>query len=374
MPGLLSLFKKKQQLKGEESGASSSRTRKIFDFNEGVKITDNYDIGEFLGKGTFSVVKRGVNKKTKVPVAIKIIDKTSIDVRVESLKTEVRILMNITHPNIVSLLDVFEDDTKVYLVMTLMTGGELFDRICTQYPNGYSEKQASRLIAKIISVVQYLHSKGIIHRDLKPENLLFSSPAPDAEIKMSDFGLAKIWRGDMLVKTACGSPNYVAPEVLLNEMHGYSFAVDMWSVGVILYVLCCGFCPFYDENTPALFSAITRGKYSFPSPFWDNISDECKHLISNLLVVDPKKRYTAEQALQHPWILHNHSMQPIAGIQTNMVKFKPSRSKCSFNVDELSKMAEEEDTSSQPRSSTSRAVPSTPSSPPTSRSSQPEGT
>jgi calcium/calmodulin-dependent protein kinase I len=288
------------------------------------------------------VVKRAVNKKTKAEVAVKIIDKTSIDVRIESLKTEVRVLMNIEHPNIVNLIDVFEDENKVYLVMNLMTGGELFDRICQQHPNGYSEKQASQLIRKIIVVVQYLHSKGIIHRDLKPENLLFSSPAPDAEIKMSDFGLAKIWRGDMLVKTACGSPNYVAPEVLLNEMHGYSFAVDMWSVGVILYVLCCGFCPFFDENTPALFSSITRGKYSFPSPYWDSISAECKHLISQLLVVDPKKRYTPEQALQHPWILFNENETPIANIHHNMEKFKSSRSKCSFDMDDLSAIEDQE--------------------------------
>ncbi|KAJ9443936.1 hypothetical protein DIPPA_26162 [Diplonema papillatum] len=201
------------RLRGKKQKMNKPEKKRIFNLNDS-KVEDHYSIGDELGRGTFAVVKMGVHFKTKEKVAIKIIDKNSLDVKIENLKTEVRILMNVKHPNIVNLLDVFEDDDKLYLIMELMTGGELFDKICNDYPNGYSEKQASELSRQIIEAVKYLHGRGIIHRDLKPENLLFASPDDSsAQIKISDFGLAKIWSGDTLARTACGSPNYVAPEV-----------------------------------------------------------------------------------------------------------------------------------------------------------------
>eukprot|EP00754_Rhynchopus_humris_P025434 Rhum_TRINITY_DN14945_c6_g1::Rhum_TRINITY_DN14945_c6_g1_i1::g.130917::m.130917/K08794/CAMK1; calcium/calmodulin-dependent protein kinase I len=323
---LSKLIGKKRQKKQEK--------KRIFNLND-AKVEDHYSMGEVLGKGSFAKVKMGMHYKSSKKVAIKIIEKNNIEVKIESLKTEVKILMNVKHPNIVSLLDVFEDDDKLYLIMELMTGGELFDKICNDYPNGYSEKQAADLTRQIIEAVKYLHGKGIIHRDLKPENLLFSHPDDDsAQIKISDFGLAKIWSGDTLARTACGSPNYVAPEILLNEMRGYTFAVDMWSVGVIVYVLLCGFCPFFDENTPALFRAITAGKYSFPDPYWKSISDEAKDFIRRLLVVNPEQRMTPEQALQHPWISDNKSTEPISDITKNMKTFKASRSQASLCEDD----------------------------------------
>lgn len=300
---MLARFIKSRKKKDEVTNTTDDKLKcrkRVFNVNQ-EKLLDHYEVQDLIGKGSFSVVRKG-RHKSGLDVAIKIIDKTSIDVKIENLQTEVQILMNIHHPNIVNLVDVFEDDDHVYLVMDLMSGGELFERLCTTHPNGYPEKEAQVMIRKIASVVQYFHSKGIIHRDLKPENLLFSDKNPSSEIKVSDFGLAKIWHGDMLVKTACGSPNYVAPEVLLNKHRGYSFAVDMWSLGVILYVIMCGYCPFYNENTPLLFKTITKGIYSFPSPEWDNISVDCKDLISHLLIVNPEERYTPTQCLQHPWL------------------------------------------------------------------------
>jgi len=146
--------------------------------------------------------------------------------------------------------------------------------------------------------------KGIIHRDLKPENLLYASPEEDAEIKLADFGLSKIVGIDeesSVTNTTCGTPGYVAPEVL--RMKGYDRSVDMWSIGVILYILLCGFPPFYEDNTAKLFQTIMEGKFEFPDPEWTNISDSAKDLIKRMLTVDPKKRITADDALEHPWII-----------------------------------------------------------------------
>jgi len=183
--------------------------------------------------------------------------------------------------------------------MELLTGGELFDRIVAK--GSYSEKEASDLIKDIASAILYLHSIGIVHRDLKPENLIYLSPKNDSPIKITDFGLAKYRSGkDMAMTTACGTPGYVAPEVLKNEP--YDKAVDMWSLGVILYILLCGFPPFYHESTAQLYKQIKKGEYDFPDPYWTDISDSAKDLVRCLLCVPPKDRYTAAQVLAHPWI------------------------------------------------------------------------
>eukprot|EP01059_Diplonema_ambulator_P024492 TRINITY_DN4050_c2_g1_i2.p1 TRINITY_DN4050_c2_g1~~TRINITY_DN4050_c2_g1_i2.p1 ORF type:complete len:274 (+),score=78.52 TRINITY_DN4050_c2_g1_i2:49-870(+) len=253
-------------------GQGKKKKKRLFNFH-GSRVEEHYSLGEELGKGAFARVKLGRHLKTGDLVAVKIIDKNSIEVKTEALKTEVKILMNIKHSNIVNLIDVFEDDDRLYLIMELMAGGELFYKICNDYPSGYSEKQAAELARQIIDAVRYLHGKGVIHRDLKPENLLFAT-RDSTQIKISDFGLAKIWSNDTLARTACGSPNYVAPEVLRNQANGYTSVVDMWSVGVIVYVLLCGFCPFFHENTPALLRSIAKAEYSFPSPYWDGISED----------------------------------------------------------------------------------------------------
>jgi|Transcript_49473 calcium/calmodulin-dependent protein kinase I len=311
-----------KKIKDKTDSKKSKKT--IFDVSS--SFAEKYDVKEVLGKGSFSVVRLGVST-TDPPehVAVKIIDKNNIDVKVQNLKTEVSILMDLSHPNIVNLTDVYEDSTYVYMVMDLMMGGELFDRICNDYPMGYSEKTSSIIMKKVLSAIEYLHGKGVIHRDLKPENLLYARPDDDTDIRITDFGLAKIYRGDIVVKTACGSPNYVAPEVLLSHQEGYSFAVDMWSLGVILYVLLCGFCPFFDENTATLFNLITSGSYSFPSPYWDHISNSAKDLITHLLEVDPTKRLSATECLQHSWIENNAMEKNIPNITQHWVAFKAKR-------------------------------------------------
>ncbi|XP_010854020.1 PREDICTED: calcium/calmodulin-dependent protein kinase type 1B [Bison bison bison] len=163
----------------------------------------------------------------------------------------------------------------------------------------YTEKDASHLVAQVLGAVSYLHSLGIVHRDLKPENLLYATPFEDSKIMVSDFGLSKIQAGNML-GTACGTPGYVAPELL--EQKPYGKAVDVWALGVISYILLCGYPPFYDESDPELFSQILRANYEFDSPFWDDISESAKDFIRHLLERDPQKRFTCQQALQHLWI------------------------------------------------------------------------
>merc|ERR1719222_1191188 len=187
----------------------------------------------------------------------------------------------------------------MHLVMELVTGGELFDRIVSR--GNYTEKDAASLMATLCDALNYLHGKHIVHRDLKPENLLYSSPADDAIIKVADFGLARVVSGKDMMKTACGTPGYVAPEILKNQ--GYdSGAVDVWSAGVILYILLCGFPPFYEEELPALFDQILHARFDFPSPWWDNISKEAKDLVKAMLVIDPAARLTAAQVMEHPFV------------------------------------------------------------------------
>lgn len=264
------------------------------------RVTAKYNIKELLGKGAFSEVFRVQEKDTSGEFAIKIIDKKSLKGKEEALQNEIGVLHKVKHPNIVRLKELFDDKAKLYLVMELVTGGELFDRIIAK--GSYTEKDASVLTHQILDAVDYLHGMGIVHRDLKPENLLYYSPAEDSKIMISDFGLSKMADDSDVtaLSTACGTPGYVAPEVLRRKPYGK--AVDCWSIGVIAYILLCGYPPFYHENDPELFQQIMRGDYEFDSPYWDAISESAKDFIRHLMELDPKKRFTCRQAIDHPWI------------------------------------------------------------------------
>lgn len=315
------------------------------------KELEDYDIGKELGSGHFSRVKLATRKADGLKVALKIMKKPAPGKKLQ-FDTEVEIMRRIDHPTIVKLYDVYETDDKVYLVMELcdhgrpdrrgarkelcrsplrplrppptrrLTGGELFDRIVDV--GHFSEADAAEMTTKLISAIKYMHDHGVVHRDLKPENMLMTDTTKDARVKITDFGLSKITDGhSALMKTPCGTPGYIgawrhalhgpspgspgpaepaaaAPEVL--HMKGYGKEVDMWSIGVIVYILLCGFPPFYAENDSLLFQQIKAGKYEFLRPYWDPVSDEAKDFVAKLLVVDPKRRMTAEQALHHPWL------------------------------------------------------------------------
>lgn len=266
-----------------------------------LNIKDRYEFREVLGTGAFSKVFLAESKtKPGLHVAVKCIDKKALKGKEESLENEIKVLRRLRHPNIVQLLETFEDKHHVYLVMDLVTGGELFDRIVAK--GSYTEKDASHLIKQVLEAVNYMHENGVVHRDLKPENLLYYCPDEDSKIMISDFGLSKMEDSGVMA-TACGTPGYVAPEVLAQRPYGK--AVDVWSLGVIAYILLCGYPPFYDENDANLFAQIMRGEYEFDSPYWDDISDSAKDFISHLMAVNPEHRFTCAEAVAHPWISGN---------------------------------------------------------------------
>jgi len=233
-------------------------------------------------------------------VAIKIIDKKQNSEKLENVKREIDLMKKLKHTNIVCLKDVFEDEGeegKIYMVMEYVNGGELFDHIVNR--GNYSERDAVFVVRQIIEAVAYLHSHNIVHRDLKPENLLCTGSNNEI-IKVADFGLSKEFDVEKALETMCGTPDYVAPEVLRG--HGYTNAVDIWSIGVVTYVMLCGSPPFYGNDDREVFLKILQADYKFFSPEWDSISTEAKDFIRVLLVLDPNRRPTASQCLDAPWI------------------------------------------------------------------------
>ncbi|XDB51698.1 PREDICTED: calcium/calmodulin-dependent protein kinase type IV isoform X1 [Capra hircus] len=259
-------------------------------------LGDFFEVESELGRGATSIVYRCKQKGTQKPYALKVLKKT-VDKKI--VRTEIGVLLRLSHPNIIKLKEIFETPTEISLVLELVTGGELFDRIVEK--GYYSERDAADAVKQILEAVAYLHENGIVHRDLKPENLLYATPAPDAPLKIADFGLSKIVEHQVLMKTVCGTPGYCAPEILRGCAYGPE--VDMWSVGIITYILLCGFEPFYDERGDQfMFRRILNCEYYFISPWWDEVSLNAKDLVRKLIVLDPKKRLTTFQALQHPWV------------------------------------------------------------------------
>ncbi|KAK1805807.1 hypothetical protein P4O66_012856 [Electrophorus voltai] len=262
-----------------------------------VPVEEFYTTGPELGRGATSVVFRCEEKQTEKPYAAKVLKKT-IDKKI--VRTEIGVLLRLSHPNIIRLKEIFETETEISLILELVTGGELFDRIVER--GYYSERDAAHVIKQILEAVAYLHENGVVHRDLKPENLLYADLSIDATLKIADFGLSKIIDEQMTMKTVCGTPGYCAPEILRGNSYGPE--VDMWSVGVILYILLCGFEPFFDpRGDQYMYSRILNCDYEFVSPWWDEVSLNAKDLVSKLIVLDPRKRLNVRQALEHPWVL-----------------------------------------------------------------------
>ncbi|RKO99416.1 hypothetical protein CXG81DRAFT_30214 [Caulochytrium protostelioides] len=288
---------------------------------EGTDLASKYDIGDTLGVGAFSEVKLATNKHTGERYAIKIIDRAKCKGKESMIDTEIKILQQVRHDNIIQLHELYKEENRIYLVMELVTGGELFDDIVGR--GKYGERDAANLVHKILKAIDYLHCLGIAHRDLKPENLLLSDKSATPKVMISDFGLSKIFNDEEVTKTACGTPGYVAPEVLKRQ--GYGREVDLWSIGVITYIFLCGYPPFYHTNNVVLFKQIMSGKFEFDRPWWDSISDAAKDFIRHLLVLDPQQRYTAREALAHPWIVHYCGVTRTEDLSPVIVKRNKSR-------------------------------------------------
>ncbi|KAJ8755594.1 hypothetical protein K2173_022173 [Erythroxylum novogranatense] len=273
----------------------------------GREIAQRYELGRELGRGEFGITYLCTDKETGENFACKSISKrklrTSVDI--EDVKREVEIMKHLPkHPNIVSLRDTYEDDHAVHLVMELCEGGELFDRIVAR--GHYTERAAAVVTKTIVEVVQICHKNGVMHRDLKPENFLFGNKNEAAPLKAIDFGLSVFFTPGERFNEIVGSPYYMAPEVLKRN---YGPEIDVWSAGVILYILLCGVPPFWAETEQGVAQAIIRSVVNFKRDPWPKVSDNAKDLVKKMLDPDPKRRLTAQQVLEHPW-LQNANQAP----------------------------------------------------------------
>jgi len=270
------------------------------------EVYDGVHNGPILGSGVSGIVRKVSHKKTGVEYAVKSLDLGLVETKegLEQLRDEIFIMCQLDHPNIVRLEEVYESHSEIYLVQELCVGGELFDRLDEQPDYHYTETECARLIKQMLCAVRYLHSKGIIHRDLKLENFLFSSNAPDSELKMIDFGLSKHFRYGEVQHEAVGTPYTVAPEVIRGQ---YDERCDIWAIGVIAFLLFSGDPPFGGCGGPEPLMVVRQnildGDFEFePAEIWDLVSDLGKNFVQDLLVTDPKKRPTAREAQKHNWL------------------------------------------------------------------------
>jgi len=301
---------------GDSGGGKSDKNK---------NIKQVYTFKEKLGTGSFAVVKRVVRNSDKEEFAVKVIRKTKLNKdELAVVHDEVEIMQRVEHKHCVRLFEIYETSAKLYMVMELLTGGELFDRIVTK--GNYSEKEAADVVNTVAEALKYLHDNGIVHRDLKPENLIYQNSTEEALLKITDFGLAKYRSTDTahaLLNTACGTPGYVAPEVLEGKQYGKE--VDLWSLGVILYILLCGFPPFYDETTAGLYRQIKQGQYDFPDPYWTDITDDAKDVVRGLLTVKPKERWDPDALVTNSWVSATASPKKLPAVQIRNLRLHTAK-------------------------------------------------
>ena len=293
------------------------------------KVIEYYEVLKKIGEGAFSKVYKVKEKETGEIRAMKEVIKSKIGVK--NFKTEIKILAMLDHPNILRLFEVIEDEKNIYLIMELCTGGELLSRMKN---NRYKEKEAAKLMEQIVSAVAYCHEKGICHWDLKPHNILFLNENPDSPIKIVDFGISKIFdpslsflkeeledSGNRIKKmsSVVGTMYFLSPDVLKGN---YNEKCDIWSLGIILYILLCGYFPFKGSNEKEIIKNISTLKLEFPQAEWKNISENAKNLIASMLCPE-KKRISAKEILKSKWL------------KSRLKKEKENQSNISFNLDKL---------------------------------------
>jgi len=264
-------------------------------------LLDKYTVEKEIGAGGYARCLLVKNKTTGQLYACKELQKNKLN-NVASLKSEIQILIKLDHPNIIKLYEIYENDNYIYLVMELCTGGELFDRIIQKTEQGkqFTEKEVANIFQQMMSAINYCHSNKIVHRDLKPENLLLATQDENSPIKVIDFGMSRIFNNKQAMFDKVGTAYYISPEVLDGF---YDEKCDIWSAGVILYILLCGYPPFNGNDDDEIFESIKKRKFVYPEAEWANISKEAKDLINKMLS-DPLTRLTAEQVLSHPWLVN----------------------------------------------------------------------
>ncbi|XP_058204859.1 CDPK-related kinase 1-like isoform X1 [Rhododendron vialii] len=294
---------------------------KNFGFSK--QFLTHYEMEEEVGRGHFGYTCSAKAKKGSLKgqdVAVKVIPKSKMTtaIAIEDARREVKMLRALTgHRNLVQFYDAYEDDSNVYIVMELCTGGELLDRILSR-GGKYSEDDAKEVMVQILSVVSYCHLQGVVHRDLKPENFLFTSKDEHSPLKAIDFGLSDYVKPDERLNDIVGSAYYVAPEVLHRS---YGPEADMWSIGVIAYILLCGSRPFWARSESGIFRAVLKAEPSFDEAPWPSLSSEAVDFVKRLLNKDYRKRLTASQALSHPWLANYHDVKiPLDMIIYKLVK------------------------------------------------------
>ncbi|KAF4317684.1 hypothetical protein BBO99_00007845 [Phytophthora kernoviae] len=307
--------------------STSSRSSGISVTNGGDNNGDvigEYVLGETIGKGTFGKVRLGLHLLTGEKVAIKILEKKRIVqvADVERVAREIKILKRNRHQNVIQLYEVIDSPERIFLIMEHIDGGEMFEYIVAHHR--IREPEAAFLFRQIVDGLAYLHANEVTHRDLKPENLLLQSirhhnhrqqqyydqsVSTSLLVKIVDFGLSNTHDGGRLLRTACGSPCYAAPEMIQGRLYHGPIA-DMWSLGVVLFAMVCGFLPFEDSNTNLLYKKILSANYKMPTFLSPNVQD----LIRHILETDPEKRYNVDKIRQHPWL---------AGVTTPDVPFDP---------------------------------------------------
>lgn len=307
------------------------------DSSSGKSFENLYKLKGVLGTGAFSTVREGRHKQNPNQIfAVKCVDRNKLtEEDAAALIDEVNILKEFDHPHIICLFDFFEESSNYYLVMERMSGGELFDRIVAKLY--YNEKEARDTCKILIDAVGYCHKHNVAHRDLKPENLLLSSEDNDFNVKLADFGFAKRVYIPNSLTTQCGTPGYVAPEIL--EGLPYDTKADMWSVGVILYILLGGYPPFIEKNQRDLFRKIRNGEYEFHEEYWGTVSSDAKTLISSLLCIKPTARLTADEALKNKWITCDDDDLEGRDLGANLEEFKKFNAKRKFRAAVQSVMA-----------------------------------
>eukprot|EP00980_Cylindrotheca_fusiformis_P004814 scaffold1028_cov135-Cylindrotheca_fusiformis.AAC.24 len=296
----------KEVIKPKPVKENESRAQVYEGHDAEAQMQAKYQLMEVLGVGSTSTCHRCIEKRTNLHYACKIIDKKLIEERfqgmMEQFHTEIEALRSLDHPNIIQLLDVYITDGKIFIIMELMEGGELFDYVVQK--GTLTEDEAAAIVRKVTSALVYMHTKNIVHRDLKPENLLLRrvprSSHDAIEVKIIDFGLSKCME-EPVARSFLGTRGYLAPEML--QRREYTKAVDTWALGVIVFVLLCGCLPFDDDSQMVPSDDLVRSRFVLRFPRWaKNLSASAKDLLAHLLDVDSSKRYSAEQALVHPWV------------------------------------------------------------------------